>query len=116
GEAMVDACGAPDGLAAEGDDQVAGLEPAARGRTPRRDVRDQRTAWPAEAETLGDFVRHLLQLGAEPRPFDRAAAALRGSDDHAHHVGRNRKADALRTARPGEDGGVDAGQPSAEID
>ena len=59
---------------------------------------------------------HRLQAGAEPGPLDRLAAVLGGGHHHAHHVGGNGKADALRTARTREDRSVDADQTAVEID
>ena len=49
-------------------------------------------------------------------PLDRGAAASGGSDHDAHHVRRDRKADALRAARARIDRGVDADEPAVEID
>jgi len=69
-----------------------------------------------EAHAVGDLRRHRLQLGPEPGPLHGTAATLGRSHHHPHHVGRDREADADRAARAREDRGVDAGQPSGEVD
>ena len=102
--------------AVDADNQIAGLDPGARGRTAGGDIRHQRAARPLEPETVGDLRRHFLQPGAEPRPLDRGAAAPGRSDHDAHHVRRDRKADALRAARARIDRGVDADEPAVEVD
>ncbi len=116
GKAIVEGIGIVDDGAVDADDHVAGLDAGARGRAGGCDIRHQGAARALEAETVGNLRRHLLQLGAEPRPFDRGAAALGGGHHHAHHIGGDGKADALRAAGARIDRGVDADQPAVEVD
>ena len=116
GEAIVERVGIVDRLPFDRDDQVGRFQPGARGRTVRRDIGDQRAVRQFQPQRLGDFRRHRLQLRAQPRPLDRLAAALGGRHHDAHHVGRNRKADALRAAGAREDRGVDAGELAGHVD
>ena len=53
--------------------------------------------------------------GAEPGPLHRAALDRRLNDE-PHHVGRNRKSDAVRAAAPREDRSVDADEPAVHVD
>ena len=92
------------------------FSPARAAGLPARDVGDQRAGGNAKPQRLGDLGRHRLQPGAEPRPLHRLAAALGGGDHDAHHVGGDRKADALRAAGAREDRGVDADELAGHVD
>ena len=92
------------------------LRPGARRGALRRDGGHDRAGRALEIELLRDVGRHGLELGAEPRPLHRGAAALRRGDHHAHHVGRDGEADALRAARAREDRGVDADDLAGHVD
>ena len=110
-EAIVERVGIVDRLPVDRDDQVGQFQARPRCRTVRRDIGDQRAVRQLQSQRLGDFGRHRLQARAEPRPLHRLAAALRRGHHHAHHVGGDRKADALGAAGAREDRGVDAGKP-----
>ena len=116
GEAIIKAVGIVDGLAVDRDHQIGQFQPCPRRRAARRDIGDQRAGGNAKPQRLGDLGRHRLQPGAEPRPLHRLAAALGGGDDDAHHVGGDRKADALRAAGAREDRGVDADELAGHVD
>ena len=78
-------------------------------------ILDQRAAGAVEAERLGKILSDRLQRGPEPRPLHRAALQRRLNHE-PHHVGRNRKSDALRSAAARKDGGVDADEMAVHID
>src|ERR1700748_3503138 len=92
------------------------FRPARAAGAPRHHTCNERPGRRTKAEALGDLRRHRLQLGAEPRPLHRLAAHLGRSHDHAHHVGQNGKADALRNAGARIARGVDAGEPPGHVD
>ncbi len=116
GEAIVEGVGIVDRLSVHFDDEIAGAQARARRRAARGDGVDQRSGRPLQAEAVGDVRRHRLQLGAEPRPAHHGGAAPGRRDHRPHHVRRDRKADALRTAGAREDRGVDADQAAGKID
>ena len=100
-----------DGLAGERDDDIARLQPRARGRTSRLDRGDQHTAGLHEAMRSNRETgqRHIL-------PTNTDAGATHVSvrdeltDDELDGVHRDRKTDALRRQ---DDGGVDTDDAAA---
>ena len=113
---VIERIGVLDRLAVDRDDQVGRLQSRPRRRAVRNHIGDQRTGRKPKPQALGDLRRHRLQLGAEPGPLDGLAAALGGRDDDAHHVGRDRKTDALRSSGAREDRGIDAGELAGHVD
>ena len=116
GEAVAEGIRVIDAGAVDADDQISGFQSALGGRTRGSDVRHQRARRPRQAHTVGDIRGHVLQLGAEPRPLHRAAAALGRGDHNPHHIGGNREAYSLRAARARIDRRVDANEPAGHID
>ena len=94
-----------------------GFQPGARRRAVRRrrwrPARRSASAGPRLSAISGVTA---CSSRAEPRPLHRLAAALGGGHDHAHHVGGDRKADALRAAGARIDRGVDAGELAGHVD
>ncbi len=116
GEAVIEGVGIVDFLPVDRDDDVAGLEAGLRRRAFRHDIGDERAGRALQPHAVGDVGGDRLQLGAEPGPLHRAAAALGRGHDDAHHVGGNGKADALRAAGAGEDRRIDADQTALHVD
>src|SRR6476646_9592629 len=102
-------------LSVDADHHVARLEPSAGGGTADMQVLDQRAAWAVEPKGFAEVLGHRLQGCAEPRTLYRAAFQRRLNYE-PHHVGRNRKSDALRPAAAGEDGGIDADEMPVHVD
>ena len=69
----------------------------------------------ASPSDFGDVGGDRLEGGAEPGPLHRAAFDRR-LNDKPHHVGGNRKSNAVRAAAPREDRSVDAGEPAVHVD
>ena len=113
---VIEGIGIVDRLPVDRDDQIRRFQSSPRRRTVRDHAGDQCSGRQLEPERFGDLRRHRLQARAKPRPLDGLAAALRRSHDDAHHVGRDRKTDALRSAGAREDRGIDAGELAGHVD
>src|SRR5262249_19573319 len=101
-------------LVVDADHHVARLEARASGRAFFMHVLDQRTAWAVEPKRFSEVLGYRLERRAEPRPLHRAALQ-RGLNHEPHHVGRNRKSNALRPAAAREDGGAETDEAAIPI-
>src|SRR5207253_8976182 len=115
-EAILEGIRVIDRLAVNRHDHVAGLEAGTGGRTAGAHPGDERTGRTLEAEIFRDLGGDGLQLGAEPWPLDRAAAAPRRAHHDLHHVRWDRKTDADRAARARVDRRVDSGELAVDVD
>ena len=104
-----------DGLAVELDDDVAFLQAAGCRRAVVGNAGDQRAGRLGHAESLGDFVRHVLDAHADPAATHLAEAPQLLDDRHGD-FGRNREADADRAAGRRHDRGVDADDLAADVE
>ena len=75
-----------DGLAIEGENDVADLDPRGRGRSARIDTGDQGAARLAERQALGNLLTHRLDVHAEPSSVHMALSAK--LLDHRHREAR----------------------------
>src|SRR5690606_9598078 len=95
-----------DGLAVEGGEDVAGLEPGPGGGGVLVDLADEDAAAAVVAETGGEIGGEVLEDDAEVAADD-AAVGDEALHDVAGHVDGDGEADAHVSAGAGEDGGVD---------
>src|SRR5262245_2695189 len=102
-------------LAIDAHHHVAGFQPGLGSGALGVQVLNQRAAGAVEAERLGKILSDWLQRRPEPWSLHRAALQRRLNHE-PHHVGRNRKSYALRSAAARKDGGVDAHETAVYVD